>query len=62
MATEAQIMKVLNSLYEFEGCPQCNRLIRWGDMECPHCGGDIEDALRDWAEKLVDAVYELGAE
>lgn len=54
MATEEQIRKVLNSLFEFPGCPQCGVRIRFGDVECPRCGADLEDDLRQWAERLLE--------
>jgi hypothetical protein len=57
MATEDQIQKVVNSLAEIKGCAQCGTRIRFGDLDCPHCGADLEDDLRQWAERLVN---ELG--
>ena len=54
MATEDQIQKVVNSLYEVEACNRCGTRLRFGDLDCPRCGADIEDNLRDWAERLVD--------
>ena len=56
MATEDQIQKVVNSLYEVEGCNRCATRLRFGDYDCPRCGADIEDNLRDWAERLVDDI------
>ena len=54
MATEDQIQKALNSLSEIEGCSRCGTRLRFGDLDCPRCGAEIEDNLRDWAERLVD--------
>ena len=54
MATEAQVQKVLNGLAEIRHCTGCGTVLRFGDLECPHCGADIEDDLRRWAEALVD--------
>ena len=54
MATEDQILKVLSRLAEIRHCTQCGTRIRFGDMDCPHCGADIEDDLRTWAESLID--------
>ncbi len=27
-----------------------------GDYDCPHCGTDLDDNLRAWAEALVDQI------
>jgi len=40
-------------------CSQCGARFRFGDLECPHCGTDLEEYLRQWAETLVDGL-ELG--
>ncbi|MFH1140097.1 MAG: hypothetical protein V1724_00150 [Chloroflexota bacterium] len=56
MATEEQISLVLISLAEIQSCGQCGTRLRWGDFECPHCGADLDDQLRFWAQRLVDAV------
>ena len=56
MSNEDQIVKVLNSLYEFVICFRCETRLRFGDTECPHCGRDVDDELRQWAERLL---YEL---
>ena len=54
MATEEQIARVLASLAEVQMCRQCGTRLRFGDLECPHCGADVEDDLRTWAERLID--------
>jgi len=54
MATPEQIAKVLISLDEIRACRQCDTRLRWGDLECPHCGADLDEALRQWAQRLVD--------
>lgn len=23
-------------------CPQCGRVVRWDDVNCPHCGSDMK--------------------
>ncbi|MDO8750564.1 MAG: hypothetical protein Q7K03_05420 [Dehalococcoidia bacterium] len=56
MATEEQISRVLISLAEIQSCGLCGTRLRWGDFECPHCGADLDDQLRLWAQRLVDAV------
>jgi rubrerythrin len=58
MATEDRIQVVLNALADIQPCRQCGTAVRFGDYECPHCGADLEDALRDWARKLVEGICE----
>lgn len=53
MPTEDHISVVLNSLAESVHCLRCGTRARLGDYECPHCGADLEDALRRWAEGLL---------
>ena len=62
MATEEQIQKVVNSLYDVESCNRCGTRLRFGDLDCPRCGSDIEDNLRDWAERLVDHLLDMDDE
>ncbi len=54
VATEGQIQKVLTNLAEFQACTSCGTRFRFGDLECPHCGADLEEYLRQWAERLID--------
>ena len=54
MATNEQIRRLLNGISEFPGCPDCGTRVRFGDFECPHCGTDLDDALREWAEHIID--------
>ncbi|MCH8206618.1 MAG: hypothetical protein IH956_06390 [Chloroflexi bacterium] len=54
MATEEQVQKVLNRLAEARQCATCGTSLRFGDLDCPHCGADIEDVFRMWAEQLLD--------
>jgi hypothetical protein len=56
MATEAQIIKLLNGLGKFPGCPSCGVRIRFGDQECPRCGDDLYDDLSAWAKDLIDEI------
>ena len=56
MPTEDHIRTVLNHLAEVQTCGQCGTRFRLGDVDCPHCGEDLEDVLRQWAERLVDAL------
>ena len=56
MATEKQVQMVLSRLGDIQACSVCGTAIRFGDYECPHCGADLEDDLREWAEKLIDGL------
>ena len=58
MATEKQIQAVLARLEDVQACSECGTALRFRDYECPHCGADLEDRLREWAEGLVDAIAE----
>lgn len=60
MATESQIQKVLTNLADVNACDRCGTRFRFGDLECPHCGADLEEYLRHWAEELIIEL-ELGA-
>ncbi len=54
MATESQIETVLAALDLIPRCPSCDTRLRFGDRECPRCGHDIEDQLREWATLVID--------
>ena len=56
MATQGQVLKVLNLLGEALACPLDGTRLRFGDFECPHCGSDLDDYLRHFAERVVDTV------
>lgn len=56
MATEEQIQKVINSLYAIPSCQECGARFRFGDIDCPHCGEDLEETLREWAIRLIDTI------
>jgi uncharacterized paraquat-inducible protein A len=58
MASEQEIQKVLDSLDRINPCPGCNMRYRVGDLECPRCGVDLYDNLRDWAEELLESLAE----
>ena len=53
MPTEDHIRTVLNHLAEVQTCGQCGTRFRLGDVDCPHCGEDLEDVLRQWAGRLI---------
>ena len=54
MATEDQIAKAMSSLGKVLGCQQCGTRLRFGDLECPHFGADVEDCIRALAITLID--------
>lgn len=58
MAVEQDVQKVVNILVEHVECPECETRLRYGDVECPHCGADLDERLRSWAERLLDALHE----
>ena len=56
MAAEEQIRIVVNYLTEFQVCESCGTRFRFGDLDCPHCGLDLDEVLRRWAERLLEAL------
>ena len=54
MANEKKIQKILMNLASIRPCSACGTRLRFGDWECPHCGSDLEDYLREWAENLIN--------
>lgn len=61
MASDQEVLIVLNSLAEVQACELCGTRVRFGDFDCSHCGADLEDAQRAWAERLVDRLKGNGA-
>jgi len=53
LARNDLVLKILQVLYEFVVCPLCETRIRFGDIECPHCGKDLDDDLLILAERLI---------
>ena len=47
-------MIIVNKISETFSCDNCATRLRFGDTECPHCGGDLENILRYWAEQLLE--------
>ena len=56
--TEAQIQWVLHHLADKLACPNDGTRLRFGDVECPHCGADVEDTLRAWAARVLAGLPE----
>ncbi len=56
MVGEKQIQVVLNILADSYGCPRCGTRLRFGDQDCPHCGHDLDDHLRMWAEYVLETL------
>jgi predicted amidophosphoribosyltransferase len=54
VATEEQIRTVINALADVQSCSQCGTRFRFGDLDCPHCGAELDDHIRQWAEELLD--------
>jgi hypothetical protein len=54
MVSEDPAQKIVNSLFQFPPCHVCGTRLRFGDYDCPRCEADMEEPMRDWAEKLVD--------
>ena len=54
MEDENAVSLMIAALSEIRACPNCATRIRFGDMDCPHCGFDLEDGQRDWAARLVN--------
>lgn len=52
-AAERQIGVVLNILSDVVVCGSCETRLRFGDRECPHCGEDVDEVLRRWAQTLI---------
>jgi predicted amidophosphoribosyltransferase len=53
---ENQIKTLLDALDMIPNCPECKTRLRFGDQECPRCGHDVDDILRAWAIKALDAL------
>ena len=60
MASQKQVLRFLMHLADVRPCEECGTRLRFGDWECPHCGADLEDYLRMWAEQLINEL-ELAA-
>jgi uncharacterized membrane protein YvbJ len=47
---------VMDSLDDFRPCSGCGMRFRVGDLECPQCGTDMYDNIREWAERLLESL------
>ncbi len=54
MNNQSNMSKVLAFLSESRFCTDCDTRIRFGDIDCPHCGSDLEDLYMQWANKLLN--------
>jgi predicted amidophosphoribosyltransferase len=59
MSRELEIQRVIDLISENVVCPLCETRLRFGDVECPHCGADLDDHLHGWAKGLVDELRAL---
>ena len=59
MATETQIQTAFRIVSERPECRGCRINLRFGDLDCAHCGADIEEEMREWAIRLVDTIVAL---
>jgi uncharacterized protein (UPF0212 family) len=53
MPTDKKIAVVLNHLTQLLACSSCGTRLRFADVECPHCGADIDLILITWAKDLI---------
>ena len=53
MASEDQIQIVLINMSIELYCQNCETRLRFGDLDCPHCGENIDETLKEWAEKTL---------
>ena len=58
MVSEERIQRAINSLDTIKPCSGCGMRYCVGDLECPQCGTDLEENLREWAERLVGEIGE----
>ena len=56
MTFEREVQRVVDFVAENVVCPLCETRLRFGDVECPHCGNDLDDHMRSWAEELVKSM------
>ena len=54
LTAEQQIQTVLLALSEVQACGNCGARFRFGDLDCPHCGEELDDYFRGWAVQLLE--------
>ncbi len=54
MTTEQQIQIVLTALPEVQECHECGVRFRFGDLDCPHCGAELDEYFRQWAVAMLE--------
>ena len=47
------IAAILRGTTENLECHMCETRLRFGDMECPHCGSDLAPSYDPWAETIL---------
>lgn len=53
MNNQSDVSRILTFLSEARSCNNCGTRIRFGDIDCPHCGADLEDLYMEWANNLL---------
>lgn len=56
MTKDEQIHRIVSRLADVVACDRCGTRLRFGDVECPHCGADVEEPLRRFAESLAQDI------
>ena len=56
---ENKINQILNHTSEILSCIKCGTKISYGDYDCPHCGCELDDQLREWAINLLNKLNPL---
>ena len=46
-------------IYQQRICNECETRIRFGDIECPHCGLDLEESIDEWIIPLANQISSL---
>ena len=51
---DEKISVILNHASQVLACNNCGTRLRFGDVECPHCGTDIDTVIIAWARELIE--------
>ena len=57
LTIEQQIQAVLTALSQVLACANCGARFRFGDLDCPHCGAELDEYFRQWA---IELLHKLG--